>query len=102
MEVKRQKLGNGADGEFRARGLAARAMLRGELEGPDLDKHVEDSLLLDDPREGAELGPRQRDVPRHLRARLLRDRDDGASSARAWTSRASARRPSAPPRARPT
>ena len=46
MEVKRQKLGNGADGEFRARGLAARAMLRGELEGPDLDKHVEDSLLL--------------------------------------------------------
>ena len=46
MEVKRQKLGNGANGEFRARGLAARAMLRGELEGPDLDKHVEDSLLL--------------------------------------------------------
>jgi NADH-quinone oxidoreductase subunit B len=46
MEVKRQKLGNGANGEFRARQLAARAMLRGELEGPDLDKHVEDSLLL--------------------------------------------------------
>ena len=46
MEVKRQKLGNGADGEFRARQLAARAMLRGELDGPELDKHVEDSLLL--------------------------------------------------------
>ena len=46
MEVKRQKLGNGAGGEFRARGLAARAMLRGELDGPELDKHVEDSLLL--------------------------------------------------------
>ncbi len=46
MEVKRQKLGNGPDGEFRARGLAARAMLRGELDGPELDKHVEDSLLL--------------------------------------------------------
>ena len=46
MEVKRQKLGNGPNGEFRARGLAARAMLRGELEGPELDKHVEDSLLL--------------------------------------------------------
>ena len=46
MEVKRQKLGNGSGGEFRARGLAARAMLRGELDGPDLDKHVEDSLLL--------------------------------------------------------
>ena len=82
MEVKRQKLGNGADGEFRARQLAARAMLRGELEGPDLDKHVEDSLLLDDAREGAELGPRQRDVPGHLRARLLRDRDDGIVGAR--------------------
>jgi NADH-quinone oxidoreductase subunit B len=46
MEVKRQKLGNGANGEFRSRQLAARAMLRGELEGPELDKHVEESLLL--------------------------------------------------------
>jgi NADH-quinone oxidoreductase subunit B len=46
MEVKRQKLGNGANGEFRARQLTARAMLRGELDGPELDKHVEESLLL--------------------------------------------------------
>jgi len=46
MEVKRQKLGNGADGEFRARQLAARAMLRGELDGPELEKHVEESLLM--------------------------------------------------------
>jgi NADH-quinone oxidoreductase subunit B len=46
MEVKRQKLGNGANGDFRARQLAARAMLRGELEGPELEKHVEESLLL--------------------------------------------------------
>jgi NADH-quinone oxidoreductase subunit B len=46
MEVKRQKLGNGPGGDFRSRQLAARAMLRGELEGPDLEKHVEDSLLL--------------------------------------------------------
>jgi NADH-quinone oxidoreductase subunit B len=45
VEVKRQKLGNGADGEFRARQLAARAMLRGELDGPELEKHVEESLL---------------------------------------------------------
>jgi NADH-quinone oxidoreductase subunit B len=45
VEVKRQKLGNGANGEFRARQLAARAMLRGELDGPELDKHVEESLL---------------------------------------------------------
>jgi NADH-quinone oxidoreductase subunit B len=46
MEVKRQKLGNGTDGEFRSRQLAARAMLRGELDGPELEKHVEESLLL--------------------------------------------------------
>jgi NADH-quinone oxidoreductase subunit B len=45
MEVKRQKLGSGANGEFRARQLAARAMLRGELDGPELDQHVEESLL---------------------------------------------------------
>ena len=45
---------------------------------------------------------RQRDLPAHLRARLLRDRDDVASSARASTSRASASRRSAPRRARPT
>jgi NADH-quinone oxidoreductase subunit B len=46
MEVKRQKLGNGSNGEFRSRQLASRAMLRGELEGAELEKHVEDSLLL--------------------------------------------------------
>jgi NADH-quinone oxidoreductase subunit B len=46
MEVKRQKLGNGAGGDFRSRQLAARAMLRGELEGQELEKHVEESLLL--------------------------------------------------------
>jgi NADH-quinone oxidoreductase subunit B len=46
MEVTRQKLGNGAGGDFRARQLTARAMLKGELEGPELEKHVEDSLLL--------------------------------------------------------
>jgi NADH-quinone oxidoreductase subunit B len=46
MEVTRQKLGNGAGGDFRARQLTARAMLKGELEGPDLEKHVEDSLLM--------------------------------------------------------
>jgi len=46
VEVKRQKLGNGPDGDFRARGLAARAMLRGELDGPELEKHVEESLLI--------------------------------------------------------
>jgi NADH-quinone oxidoreductase subunit B len=46
MEVKRQKLGSGPNGDFRARQLAARAMLKGELDGPELDEHVEKSLLL--------------------------------------------------------
>jgi NADH-quinone oxidoreductase subunit B len=46
MEVKRQKLGNAAGGDFRSRQLAARAMLRGELDGDELEKHVENGLLL--------------------------------------------------------
>jgi NADH-quinone oxidoreductase subunit B len=45
MEVKRERLGSGAGGEFRARQLTARAMLRGELEGPDLEKAVEQGVL---------------------------------------------------------
>jgi NADH-quinone oxidoreductase subunit B len=45
MEVIREPLGNGAKGEFRARQLTAQRMLRGELEGPELDQHVEESLL---------------------------------------------------------
>ena len=45
MEIKRQALGAGADGEFRARQLRARDMLRGELEGDELEKHVEQSVL---------------------------------------------------------
>jgi NADH-quinone oxidoreductase subunit B len=45
MEVTRQRLGNGAGGEFRARQLTARAMLKGELEGPELEKAVEQGVL---------------------------------------------------------
>jgi NADH-quinone oxidoreductase subunit B len=45
MEVTRERLGNGAGGDFRARQLSARAMLKGELEGPELDKFVEESVL---------------------------------------------------------
>jgi NADH-quinone oxidoreductase subunit B len=45
MEVTRQRLGNGRDGDFRARQLRARQMLRGELEGPELERYVEDSIL---------------------------------------------------------
>jgi NADH-quinone oxidoreductase subunit B len=42
MEVTRQKL----DGDFRIRQLRAQQLLRGELEGKDLEEHVEKSLLL--------------------------------------------------------
>jgi NADH-quinone oxidoreductase subunit B len=45
MEIKRERLGAGSDGEFRARQLRARQMLSGELEGPDLDAYVEERLL---------------------------------------------------------
>ena len=44
MEVTRQRLGSGRDGEFRARQLRARQMLHGELEGPDLDAYVEERV----------------------------------------------------------
>ena len=45
MEIKREPLGSGAQGEFRARQLRARDMLRGELEGPELEEHVAQSVL---------------------------------------------------------
>jgi NADH-quinone oxidoreductase subunit B len=45
MEIKREALGSGSSGEFRARQLRARDMLRGELEGPELEKHVEESIM---------------------------------------------------------
>jgi NADH-quinone oxidoreductase subunit B len=45
MEIVRQKLGNGDNGEFRARQLSARRMLKGELEGADLEAYVEERLM---------------------------------------------------------
>jgi NADH-quinone oxidoreductase subunit B len=44
MEMKRERL-NGAPPDFRARQLLARDMLRGELEGPELDDYVEKSVM---------------------------------------------------------
>jgi NADH-quinone oxidoreductase subunit B len=44
MEIKRQRLGAGRDGEFRARQLRARQMLQGELDGADLDAYVEERV----------------------------------------------------------
>ena len=45
MEVTRHQLGSGANAEFRARQLRARDMLRGDLDGPELQQHVEQSVL---------------------------------------------------------
>ena len=45
MEVTRRQLGSGDKAAFRARQLRARDMLRGALEGPELEEHVEQSLL---------------------------------------------------------
>ena len=45
MEIKREALGAGSAGEFRARQLRARDMLRGELDNDELEKHVEQSVL---------------------------------------------------------
>jgi NADH-quinone oxidoreductase subunit B len=45
MEVTRQRLGSGKQGEFRARQLTARRMLNGELEGAELEEYVEQSVL---------------------------------------------------------
>ena len=45
MEVTRHQLGSGTNAEFRARQLRARDMLRGDLEGPELEQHVEQSVL---------------------------------------------------------
>jgi len=45
MEITRQQLGSGKQGEFRARQLTARRMLNGELEGAELEEYVEQSVL---------------------------------------------------------
>jgi NADH-quinone oxidoreductase subunit B len=45
VEISRQQLGAGSKDEFRSRQLTARAMLRGELEGEDLERYVEESVL---------------------------------------------------------
>jgi NADH-quinone oxidoreductase subunit B len=45
MEIRRERLGAGSDGEFRSRQLRARQMLRGELDGPDLEQYVEERVM---------------------------------------------------------
>ena len=45
MEIKREALGAGSTGDFRARQLRAREMLRGDLEGDELERYVEERVL---------------------------------------------------------
>ena len=46
MEVKREPLGGGADpSDFRIRQLQARDLLRGDLEGEDLERYVEERVM---------------------------------------------------------
>ena len=56
-------------------------MLQGELEGPELDQHVEERLLTTTMDKAANWA-RGNATSRHLRSRLLRDRDDGPVSSR--------------------
>ena len=45
MEITRTQLGSGEGGEFRSRQLTARRMLKNELEGAELEEHVEQSVM---------------------------------------------------------
>jgi NADH-quinone oxidoreductase subunit B len=45
MEVTRQQLGSGKDGEFRARQLSARRMLQGAMEEDELEQYVEERVI---------------------------------------------------------
>jgi NADH-quinone oxidoreductase subunit B len=45
VEVIRPQLGAGGMQDFRSRQLTARQMLKGELEGAELEKYVEESVL---------------------------------------------------------
>ena len=51
-------------------------MLRGDLDRDDLERYVEERVTHHHGRQGGRLGTGQLDLPAHLRARLLRDRDD--------------------------
>jgi NADH-quinone oxidoreductase subunit B len=44
--VTRQNLGSGSNGEFRARQLTARKMLQGALEDEELERYVEERVIL--------------------------------------------------------
>jgi NADH-quinone oxidoreductase subunit B len=46
LDVIRHKVGDGDPGDLRVRQLRARQMLRGELEGTDLDRYVEERVGL--------------------------------------------------------
>jgi NADH-quinone oxidoreductase subunit B len=45
LEITRQSTGSAAPSSFRSQQLRAREMLRGDLEGEELERHVEESVL---------------------------------------------------------
>jgi hypothetical protein len=77
-------------------------MLRGDLEGDELERYVEQSVLTTTLDKAVAWARSNSIFPLDLRPRLLRDRDDVDRRRPASTSRASASRRSAPRRARPT
>ena len=80
MEIKRETANSVLDAlsdelpRLRAQ-LLARDMLRGELEDEDLERYIEQAVMMTTSRRRS-AGRGQLDLPADLRARLLRDRDD--------------------------
>ena len=100
MEVDRAS--QPASDDFRIRQLRARDMLRGDLEGAELEQHVEERVLTTTLDKAVAWARGNSLFPLDLRPGLLRDRDD-VDRRRARRRRAlRLRGASAPRRARPT
>ncbi len=69
-----RSIGSRAGEPLRARQLRARDLLRGDLEGEDLEQYVEETAPDDHLEKVLNWGAGQRDLPADLRPRLLRDR----------------------------
>ena len=74
MEIKREKL-DGPPADFRARQLTSRELLRGDLEGEDLERYVEQNIMTTTLEKAVSWSQATPSVPDDLQACLLRDRD---------------------------